>query len=129
MEISELKIGNRIYIPGLFQESNVIGIVESISKDEVKTDKCDAHVSMLRPIPLTEEFLFLFGFEKKSWFTKEIVIEFFYYQLHNFIVYLLPNSFEVEIITKSGEQFNLYRNWNYVHELQNIYFIFERKIN
>ena len=103
---------------------------------QIRNSGCDFHIAgndfhsyiwdAIKPIPLTEELLLKFGFVKKSWLTKGIVIESTYFQLNNFIVYLLNDSFEIELINKSGEQFNLYKNWDKeVHKLQNIYFDIE----
>jgi hypothetical protein len=78
---------------------------------------------LVKPIPLTEEWLLKFGFKKNEIPTalKEFYIV--NYQLENFVVYLLENSFEIELINKNKDQFNLFINpKKQVHTLQNIYF-------
>lgn len=79
------------------------------------------NLNRLKPVPLTEEWLLKFGFDKKSWKSQGIVIECFYYEKNGIIIYLIARGFEIEV--KHGDdQFNLFRVWNYVHQLQNLYF-------
>ncbi len=123
----ELRIGNLLMYSDNSEIWEVSGIHEFGIDCFDDVEETYMEYENFEPIALTEEWLLNFGFKKKSYFTQGIIIECVYYQLGIFVVYLLPNSFEVEIITKSGDQFNLFKNWNYVHELQNIYFIFENK--
>ena len=116
-----MRIGN------LFERDGNILEVVRISKDgtinyEVveKSKGQRTNSGVVRPIPLTEEWLIRLGFEKKSWFTKDIVIECVYYQLNDIVVYLFKDSFEIELI-KQGGQFNLFINFKKeVHILQNL---------
>lgn len=77
-------------------------------------------INNIEAIPLTPEILEKCGFEKKQWTTKGIEITCHYYQLNNIVVYLLKGFFEIELITKAG-QFNMSKSWNYLHQLQNLY--------
>ena len=134
MKASELRTGNYVYD----DESNDVMVVAKIetieytkwnSGDEFsivckKLDSDSAYYEgYFRPINLTEEWVFKLGFEKVKIPTalKDFYIE--YYKKDNFIVYLLKDSFEIELITKSGEQFNLYTNFKKeVHILQNVFY-------
>jgi len=78
------------------------------------------YVEYLQPIPITEVWLIKLGFVKKLWFTKAIVIEIFYFQLDDIVVYLVQDFIEVELVTIEN-QFNFFKKWYYVHQLQNLY--------
>lgn len=77
----------------------------------------------IHPIPLTEEVLLKCGFEKKKWDNPHLIIQDTYYQLGNIAIYLLRDSFEVELIVgKNVKQFNLFINFKkQLHILQNLY--------
>ena len=116
-----MRIGN------LFErDGNVLEVVR-ISKDgtinyEVVEKSKGQHVNsgVVRPIKITEDWLIRLGFEKKSWFLEGVDFEHIYYQLGDIVVYLLKNSFEIELI-KQGVQFNLFINFKKeVHILQNL---------
>jgi len=122
MKTTELRQGNLVY--KIRPDGKEIIEVENIYKHFIN----GLGISAIEPIPLTEEWLLNLGFERKSWFSKGIVIECIYYQLNYFVVYLLPNSFEIELINRSGDQFNLYRNFKKeVHILQNAFLTLEEK--
>lgn len=126
MNHKELRIGNYV----LFNETqDVVYAIKNSGIDffRGKTKKgviTQGYIhEAIKPIPLTEEWLIKFGFERKSYFTKLIVIECVYYKLNDFIVYLLKDSFEIELIRKDGNQFNLFKNFKKeIHILQNLYF-------
>ena len=68
MEAKELRIGNLVRdFSG--RETTVEGIRPNIGK--VETDKMDEDIDLLKPIPLTEEWLLKFGFEKYEFDHKE----------------------------------------------------------
>ncbi len=118
MKAQELRIGN--WVRGVYNKQPFQ--VYPMWFKQLPTDKDhNLIVNNWEPIPLTEQWLIDFGFEKKSWFTKGIVIECVYYQLADLIVYLVDDFFEIEVVTKAG-QFNLFKKWNHVHQLQNLYF-------
>jgi hypothetical protein len=109
MEARELRIGNWVKT-GYGHKYQVAFI-----KDESDED--------CLPIPLTEDWLLKFGFEKQIIKTLLKGVNIINYRLNNFIVYILPNSFEVELIREDGEQFNLWLNFDKtIHILQNLYF-------
>ena len=136
MKANELRIGNWI-----LSDDKIVRVMDihSFTNGEFKNNdgrfgafiydgifeprEMSAGCNLFEPIPLTEEWLLKFGFEKiiTPTLLKEINIT--YYKKGNFIIYLLKNSFEVELINQNGEQFNLYINWEkHVHTLQNLYF-------
>jgi hypothetical protein len=122
--IKELRLGN--YVLDTFDR---IALVESISTQGIrlttKTYRFESfRYDQVKPISLTENILLKCGFEKKSWITKGALIECVYYQLGNFIVYLLQTSFEVELIVGNDkDQFNLFVNFKKeLHILQNLFF-------
>jgi hypothetical protein len=122
MRASDLRIGNLVK----YQDNQNIFEVNEISNTGlgVQDDIEETWIELeyFEPIPLTEEWLLRFGFEKKFWLTKGIVIKCVYYQLGDIVVYLLKDSFEIELIKQSG-QFNLFINFKKeVHILQNLYF-------
>jgi hypothetical protein len=133
MRAEELRIGNLVMYNGMIMKISEIQSPKPL-KDKMYSDKYIIELfdgagliscvfEEIQAITLAEEWLIKLGFEKKSWFSKGIVIECIYYQLNDFVIYLLPKSFEIELINKSGEQFNLYKNFKKeVHILQNIFF-------
>ena len=132
MQTNELRIGN--YVSD--DEDDSIMIVSSIedpqytrwnSGDEFnivcRASSTTYFEGEFKPIELTEGWILQLGFKKVKLETalKDFYIE--YYQKDNFVVYLLSDFFEVELITKSGEQFNLFKTFKKeIHILQNLYF-------
>ena len=108
MEANELRIGNLVF-------DNKINIVTEISKE------CFAYEYLFledyNPIPLTEEWLLKFGFEKaplvdkylKGYFTYDSKLKYFTY-----FTDIEDGGYENIIIQKE--------KLKYVHQLQNIYF-------
>ena len=110
MRSNELRIGNLVKV-----DSNPFESVTQIFKDGVVTDAYDVVNSFkdLEPIPLTEEWLIKFGFEKTSdnmyWVQPD---NFMYFELNNFgIIATFPDS-----VADFGKRVNN------VHSLQNLYF-------
>jgi hypothetical protein len=108
MKASELRIGNKFYLP-----NSEIG---TISYHEIRLLVVSLEKPNYKPIPLTEEWLLKFGFEINRQ-TKE--------ENNIWRCYSEEGFFEVEQI---GSSFFLDDNHcygtkiNYVHQLQNLYF-------
>lgn len=66
-------------------------------------------------IPLTADILERAGFEMKTG------SDGIHYENKECWIYILKDKFELELNTGS-ERVNLYRNWKYLHQLQNLYF-------
>lgn len=141
MNANELRIGNLVKINNdLLPETkgqvySVYGINERFDKEFPES----ANVVSLRhesrntryvrtynqfdefvePIPLTEEWLVKFGFEKVN--DNFMTIESYHYENKNCWIYLIADGFELELNTLS-ERNNLCRTYKYVHQLQNLYF-------
>lgn len=121
----ELRIKNIVSIDGVMIK------VRSITKDKIgyyhaKRFWYEYEFKDFEPIPLSEELLFKSGFElvKVPTEIKDFHIE--YYKKGIFVVYLLKDHFEVELINKVGEQFNLFKIFKkQLHKLQNIYYEIE----
>lgn len=119
IQANELSIGNYIYDD--FNEVHIVEKIESqkfndwngsdtslvvfskLSKDDKGMYTCD----VVSPIPLTEEWLLKFGFEKKR--------DFFHLDYESFCIFLDKKGYYTHI--NCG---NLYIK--HVHQLQNLYF-------
>jgi hypothetical protein len=124
IKATELRIGNLVQRPEKLRIDVLDGGVIYFGVNILMLCDCERYGKnwAFEPIPIAEEWLVKFGFEKKSFKTKSYSIEVFFYQKVDFVVYILDDCrFEVEIIT-GQEQFNLYRQWDFVHQLQNLYF-------
>jgi len=104
MEARELRIGNYV----VFNYQN-----EKPKEVEVRYVAKDLAIGFMEPIPLTEEWLFRFGFEKcdnEFWFFKGIFS-------------ISPSIGHYEIVG-SKLSFAVMRNLKiqFVHQLQNLYF-------
>ena len=112
MKATELRIGNYYYGDVLFpSEYNVITANDLV---ELDSDPLDDYY---QPLPLTEEWLIKFGFEKKIDCYKNIN--------YNFNGYFA--SFDCDNPMWFGEdgcceQVTIKDNIKYVHQLQNLYF-------
>jgi hypothetical protein len=112
MTINELRIGN--YVEGIGMEEPIRKILDAIGYNyETEKYELDAlDIQNFKPIPLTEEWLVKFGFEKN----KDGLFNLF-------------NQSEVPILlnpdlngwTCDGINFSI-NNTQYVHQLQNLYF-------
>ncbi|OPC53476.1 hypothetical protein [Elizabethkingia bruuniana] len=121
MNPQELRIGNYVLY------ADVLCKVDGYNNDGfLETNGVIAPISAYEPVIITEKILIDFGFTKKSLKTEKLVTECFFYIKNHVIVYLLNNSFEIEVITSSG-QFNLHKQWRFVHQLQNIYYYFNKE--
>jgi hypothetical protein len=122
IKASELRIGNlvkdrggktlsidRFY--GNKIEMNVKGMPSSENGIPLYYHPLTEEISYCQPIPLTEEWLLKFGFEKNSyWFKDDNMLRFG----------LIDNKLHCSI--GNDENGFLYNRINYVHQLQNLYF-------
>jgi hypothetical protein len=129
MKANELRIGNYVVIDGITTLSiTVLGVLnDKIYYSPINNDEFDKDfyslMSYVKPIPLTEEWLLKFGFEK---YIKETDYDSIY-ELKNinipksgyfeFSVGFIEN--EINIFLYSGE---CLRHIKYIHQLQNLYF-------
>ena len=126
MRATDLRIGNYVrYLNKLAKvrqiRSNKI-LLKSIGIPQI------VYVDYIEPIELTEEILLKCGFEKTTIPTAIKDIFIVYYKKDSFVVYLMNDFFEIELITKDGEQFNLFRTFKKeLHILQNIYQLLENQ--
>lgn len=136
MEAKDLRLGNYVKVPREDQSPFRIDEFEFLDENDCKIAKKQFigenevhpltwYLKDIEPIELSEEWLLKFGFEKKSWKSQGIVIECFYYEKNGIIIYLIEKGFEIEI-KQGDDQFNLFRVWNHVHQLQNLYFALTR---
>lgn len=117
MEARELRTGNLIYgnVKGAERHQNTIRVEPTTMMMIDGTIKNEALV--FEPIPLTEEWLLKFGFEKKSYKNK--------YPKDRFIIsdidlyYTKQESFEGYVLSYDK---TIIRGINYVYQLQNLYF-------
>lgn len=109
---SELRIGNLVGVSW----NNIFSTVIEITTDDVKLKDGFATYNQLQPIPLTEEWLLKFGFEKNL-------------NSNNIIYYILAGKCLLEynlthniadIVKKV--HLDLFIEIKYVHQLQNLYF-------
>lgn len=115
MNTKELRIGNLVLISGRIEK------IYRIERDGVNgwVEQGVRIKEVFKPIPLTEEWLLKFGFEK----VKDTFITFdsYHYENENCWIYLIDKGFEFELKT-GDERHNLCRTYQYVHQLQNLYF-------
>jgi len=115
MKAQELRIGN------LVRYNNKDLVVRLISNWEFSKNEIQDDISLTEcePIPLTEEWLLKFGFEKfhvKNAFGQE-----YYYK--GVSIFFINNEFRYYLHTN--------RHWvayEFVHEIQNLYFAFGEEL-
>jgi hypothetical protein len=100
MKASELRIGN--FVKG--KETNVYWTVEAIDSNSIFSHVKWRSLDAFEPIPLTEEWLLKFGFEKVA--ENDFILG--KYSLYYLLYY---DGYRVSEITPK-----------YVHQLQNLYF-------
>jgi hypothetical protein len=106
MESNELRIGN--YVDCYKKRHNEKFIeVESIELYSINYDFCGYYVCDLIPIPITEDWLLKFGFEKDSDLVNSLCKSGIWFNVKNMEATYLSHKL---------------RKINYVHELQNLYF-------
>jgi len=102
MKATEFRIGNLLELPN--------GQPVQISIDSLK--EIESGIHPYQKIPLTEEWLLKFGFEK---------IYEYYYKGRFFIENLFDNRFTFRITINNAESAHA-NSVKYVHQLQNLYF-------
>jgi hypothetical protein len=110
MESNELRIGNLVHD---YDEELII--VSGISYGDVYSSKLgETPLARIKPIPLTEEWLVKFGFEK---FKNPN-------NTPNWIWFINKHSWVLQSFEKQNEfyQLNGIKPINYIHQLQNLYF-------
>jgi len=113
MKAKELRIGNFLRTP------NGINHVSGIQDREVvEVGEIGYVIEMVKPIPLTEEWLLNFGFE--TYTTEKSKV----YKLGNFMVtYVLKGRFAGNKYLKAFNiSFSEFGHIKHVHTLQNLYF-------
>ena len=121
---NELRIGN------LFDHmDDGILSIEEIKKDSdgfkgyyavFRNGSIKCHVSYLQPIPLTEEWLLEFGFEKEHVTVNDIIINIYRLGDYEISIYLQGNETQKGYYLPHSLQSRAYIK--YVHQLQNLYF-------
>jgi len=104
MKATELRIGNIIYNTVADRNTAIIADQYSIQ-----------YAHLYKPIPLTEQWLKDFGFEKK--FIDNDEGRYYDYELNEFHIHGLSNNHFIFLMRKI----------NYVHQLQNLYFALTEK--
>ena len=107
MEAKELRIGNNLYNDG------VVVTIDARSIFDIWDDK---GLKNYKPIPLTEEWLLKFGFEKKQGGLESV---YFILAGKCLLEYNLTHKF-ADIVRKVN--LDLFIELEYVHSLQNLYF-------
>jgi hypothetical protein len=111
MKANELRIGNLLnHNNGSMVGSFIVGLIhlEDIIKE-------NSHAREYEPIPLTEEWLIKFGFEKSDNYGNDE------YRLDGYSYF--RGRFYISDCDECGEDVEI----NFVHELQNIYFALTKK--
>lgn len=131
MKASELRIGNLVFINEIEQIDNTEFLplinplfeVQSIDVDlevvvysEIETIHIYTDTENIEPIPLTEEWLLKFSFEKTlNQYRKPTLLNKIGYNNIPFIILFLDNQYQYDDL--------IFRtNIEYVHQLQNLYF-------
>ena len=110
MKATELRIGN--WVKWNYEErsdGNAYPVEFGYELDDIKNNP-----NIVKPIPLTEEWLVKFGFEYKDGY---LTLELGYFSGSNFIYWI---GDVLNLFCKSGMM--LTNNIKYVHQLQNLYF-------
>ena len=116
MKTKYLRIGNLLM---LFKDtpSKVIGFANGLLYIQYNDTKYfTIELEYASPIPLTEEWILKFGFEKKKDYYNR-----YYFSIDGMDIRIDDDMFETEV----GE--SLYKRIKYVHQLQNLYFALNDK--
>jgi len=113
MEARELRIGNLMELPN-GEISKVTGFTENGKVwfvREPKHEECALKINQVKPIPLTEEWLFEFGFIDD--FSKDFRVRLIGHRLGDFFI-----TEKMKLLTSDINSVKI----KYVHQLQNLYF-------
>lgn len=130
MNVNELRIGNWVSTKGY--PDNVI-VVHSISKDYVNESRFEhqtnnLHHNVIKPIPITEEHLLNFGFTKDSSFHSQSNIKYeFTKKIKNNLWLILVQSDGYYSVGIDSEEYASVNNIEYVHELQNLWYVLAKE--
>ena len=112
IKIEELRIGNYICVNNNGHPCRVTELTTmSCTVESIKENNKEPYVKTMNTIPLTEEWLLKFGFEKKKGYYDR-----YYYRIDGMDIRIDGDMFETEV----GEC--LYKSIKYVHQLQNLFF-------
>ena len=114
MKATELRIGNLTLICKPEFENKKEYIQSKMTSDYI--DYFDKNSLLVKPIPLTEEWLLKFGLKKSE---KELVLEFADYS--NAYLWFNNKSGQLRLVTEQGKYLT-HDNLKHVHQLQNLYF-------
>ena len=119
MKVEELRIGNWV-MPSV---DDIPYRVSTIARNYVYVElmtEITQGIKEIKPIPLTEEWLYNFGFELDNGFTTYIIKIF-----KGYLIVALDGSWGVykdEYSNRTGSSYNNKIKIEYVHQLQNLYF-------
>jgi hypothetical protein len=132
MKAEELRVGNYVYgnkYNSVYKIVMFLGLHDCTIINSIGYDEHDKELSNIKPIPLTEEWLFKFGFEK-GWCCDN------YDRYESDDFEMLKDYGEQGVaIAKNKHSYNhvycgYYENeieCNYVHQLQNLYYALTQK--
>ena len=120
MKASELRLKNLLYV------GKSIEVVSELSKTSIKFEgrqhlyNLNGEGTLVKPIPLTEEWLLEFGFEKLEFFESNAGIGYHedIWKKDDLILWFYLGNFDACTINGEGE----YIDVSQVHLLQNLYF-------
>lgn len=127
MKAEELRIGNYVRYLGVDTTINVVsnGFISTLKSGAIAVGQAD-------PIPLTEEWLLKFGFEKYDWINgyfikcngKHLFIQFYEPDnTHQILVFFTKITQDRRGHLMHGRDYFIPKNSKqYVHQIQNLYF-------
>lgn len=126
MKASELRIGNLV-----IRDGNILEVVRISKEDVINYElfkECigqQVNSGVVKPIPLTEEWLLKFGFEKDERVTMDsyqIRFKQHCYRAEKFLSDIKPkNTYDFRLQYTVNESYYL-SSIRYLHQLQNLYF-------
>lgn len=115
IKANELRIGSLVYV--LYQVSTITSINES----DVDSHDCkDIPIKELRPIPITEEWLVKLGLKIK--YGTPANSRAIYTHFGKYRIYLSQENKPCSIHIDAGDWFPELCEFEYIHQLQNLYF-------
>jgi hypothetical protein len=109
MKANEMRYGNYYCYDGIIFKHNYIDFTLVII--DTPADRYCLDVEEIQPIPLTEEWLLKFGFEKEK-------PDYLWWRLNGVTI----NVFNGEAYKLNTGGYTFYRHFKHVHQLQNLYF-------